>query len=102
MSSVLKYISERILSENISAEDDSEDITKFLDDWDKRLSKGFSGEMHRRLCDNSKPIYTVMREGCAVLDWLLCEETYHVQLTTQIRERLAKILRIIDGANEQI
>ena len=99
---MLKYIAERLLSENISAEDDSEDTTKFLDDWDKRLSKGFSGEMHKRLCDNSKPIYTVMREVCAVLDWLLCEETYHVGLTAEIREKLARILRIIDGADEQI
>ena len=89
-------------TEKISLKDDPEDITAFLKDWDKELSKSFSGEIHKRLCDNSQLIYTVMREGCAVLDWLLCEETYHVQLTMQIREKLAKILRIIDGADEQI
>lgn len=91
-----------ILDINISAEDDSEDTAVFLENWGKRLSKGFSEDMHRRVCDNSKSIYTVMREVCAVLDWLLCEETYHVQLTAKIRERLARILRIIDGADEQV
>lgn len=73
---------------------------EYLEDWDKRLSVAFNGDMHRRICGNSKSIYTVMRETCAVLDWLLCEEEYHRGLTVQVREKLARLLRTIDGADE--
>ena len=77
---------------------------EYLEDWDKRLSVAFSGDMHRRMCgrENSRSVYTVMREACAVLDWLLCEEEYHRGLTVQVREKLARLLRTIDGADEQV
>ena len=74
----------------------------FARSWGERLSEGFTENMHRRVCENSKNIYTVMRETCAILDCLLCEEVYHEGLTVQVRGKLARLLRMIDGADEQV
>ncbi|MBQ6983003.1 MAG: hypothetical protein IJQ15_11320 [Synergistaceae bacterium] len=79
-----------------------EDTEQWVKDWGERLSKDFSEDMSERVSENSKSIYTVMRETCAILDWLLCEEQYHVHLTIKVRDKLAKLLRMIDGTDEQV
>ena len=79
----------------------NETTTQFLEGWGKRLSKDFSEDMSERINRNSKSIYTVMRETYAILDWMLNEEQYHVNLTKKVYEELAKLLRTIDGTNEQ-
>lgn len=79
-----------------------DETEQWVKDWGGRLSKDFSAEMSERVSVNSKSIYTVMREACAILDWLLCEEQYHRHLTIKVREELAELLRIIDGTDEQV
>lgn len=90
------------LRNELANETTPEDTAQWLENWGRRLSKNFSGDMSERISENAKSIYTVMRETCAILDWLLCEENYHVHLTLQVREKLAKLLRMIDGTDEQV
>lgn len=74
---------------------------KLVADWDKKFSALFTEGMHERICSNSKQIYVVMREVCPILDMLLVEEDYDRPLTIEVRERLAHMLRVIDGTEAQ-
>ncbi len=67
-----------------------------VDRWGKRLSEGFNHVMNTRVCTYSKLIYAVMHETCTIIDQLLWEGTYSVDLTREVRGRLARLLRIID------
>ena len=72
-------------------------VTRFIADWDRKFSTLFTEGMHERICGNSKQIYVLMREVCPILDMLLVEENFHKPLTIEVRERLARMLRVIDG-----
>ena len=70
---------------------------KLVADWDKKFSTLFTEGMHERICSNSKRVYVVMLEVCPILDMMLVEEEYDRPLTIEVRERLARMLRVIDG-----
>ena len=76
-------------------------VTSFVADWDRKFSALFTVGMHGRICGNSKQIYVLMREVCPILDMLLVEEKFHKPLTIEVRERLARMIRVIDGTEEQ-
>ena len=71
--------------------------SKFVADWDKKFSALFTDGMHERICGNTKQIYVLLREVCPILDMMIIEENYHRPLTIEIREKLARMLRVIDG-----
>lgn len=71
---------------------------EFVADWDRKFSELVTDEMHERICGNAKQIYVLMREICPILDMLIVEENFHRPLTIEFRERLARMLRDIDGS----
>ncbi len=85
--------------------DDEEDLKRkealeFLAGWDKKFSAQFTNSMHKRVCEYSKGIYVVMREVCPILDYLLVEGEHDRYLTAEVRDKLAHMLRVIDGIEE--
>ena len=73
---------------------------EFIAELDRKFSALFTDEMHERICGHSQQIYVVMREVCPILDMLLVEGNYHEELTIGVREKLARLLRMIDGSEE--
>ena len=78
-------------------EKDAPEVSEFIAGWDKKFSSQFTSNMHKRVCANSKNVYVVMREVCPILDMILVEERYDRYLTAEVRDRLAHMLRLIDG-----
>ena len=75
--------------------------SKFVADWDKKFSALFTDGMHERICSKTKQIYVLMRDVCPILDMLIVEENYDRPLTIEIREKLARMLRVIDGTEAE-
>ena len=71
------------------------------DYWDKDFAKAFTSSTHDRICRNSKEVYVVLRQIWPILELILHEEHYHRQSTMEVRNRLGRLLRIIDGKGTQ-
>ncbi len=85
------------LSEQDAPEVELKEVSEFITGWDKKFSPQFTSNMHKRVCANYKNVYVVMREVCPILDMMLVEERYDRYLTAEVRDKLAHILRLIDG-----
>ena len=71
-------------------------------DWDKKFSVLCTEAMNECIRSHSTEIYVLMREVCPFLDMMLVEEKYDKPLIIEVRERLARMLRVIDGEDSPI